>query len=445
MANPSDQDAALLSFRQAANFRSVTRNDPSVTEIIETSVYSTIYHYDDQGNWEKQKMEGSTFIVHRDKSPEYAIYMLNRQTVKNVTIPLVPGEIKVTAVGESMLQVARRGDKVRRGIWFSEGEEGVERFRRAILRICGEPSARPDLAANLASSASASPASPAPRPAAPTDDGLSRLFAGLVSSPAAPPRTPQAASATTSSTTATTIQSTLPSHQAPPAVPFASHPQPPLGATEPLPPPIAPAAPPPAPFYPPGQTVDDLLMSILGATPLPAPVQHAPAPLAPSTAVAPPPPPVPVATKPGHENAAAAQSPTQSRQWAKVGDSTFAQAAKIAATNGHTQSHMSPQPLPGMVPSPNPPAMTTPQAAHGRAGPSPLPTRPDGLPPAPPPGMQDAVADSMVARFGRSLSSEEKAAQGRFVAHLLELVHTDPGFVDEIWQGYLRRASGGPG
>jgi hypothetical protein len=48
-------------------------------------------------------------------------------------------------------------------------------------RICGEPSARPDLAANLASSASASPASPAPRPAAPTDDGLSRLFAGLVS------------------------------------------------------------------------------------------------------------------------------------------------------------------------------------------------------------------------------------------------------------------------
>lgn len=71
--NPSDQDAALLSFRQAANFRSVTRNDPSVTEIIETSVYSTIYHYDDQGNWEKQKMEGSTFIVHRyvTSSPRY--------------------------------------------------------------------------------------------------------------------------------------------------------------------------------------------------------------------------------------------------------------------------------------------------------------------------------------------------------------------------------------
>lgn len=219
------------------------------------------------------------------------------------------------------------------------------------------------------------------------------------------------------------MQPTLPSHQAPPAVPFASHPQPPLEASRPLPPPTAPAAPPPAPVYPPGQTVDDLLMSILGATPLPVPVQHAPAPPAPQTGVAQPPPPVPVATKPGHENAAAAQSPTQSRQWARVGDSTFAQAAKIAATDSHAQSHMSPQPLPGMVPSPNLPAMTTPQAAHGRAGPSPLPAGPNGLPPAPPPGMQDAVAESMAARFGRSLSSEEKAAQGRFVAHLLELVH----------------------
>lgn len=83
MANPSDQDAALLSFRQAANFRSVTRNDPSVTEIIETSVYSTIYHYDDQGNWEKQKMEGSTFIVHRyvTSSPCHLVTLPARFTV----------------------------------------------------------------------------------------------------------------------------------------------------------------------------------------------------------------------------------------------------------------------------------------------------------------------------------------------------------------------------
>lgn len=36
--------------------------------------------------------------------------MLNRQTVKNVLIPLVPGEMKLTVVDASTLQVARRGE-----------------------------------------------------------------------------------------------------------------------------------------------------------------------------------------------------------------------------------------------------------------------------------------------------------------------------------------------
>lgn len=44
------------------------------------------------------------------KAPEYALYMLNRLAVKNVTIPLIPGEMKATAIDASMLQVARRGE-----------------------------------------------------------------------------------------------------------------------------------------------------------------------------------------------------------------------------------------------------------------------------------------------------------------------------------------------
>jgi len=76
--------------------------------------------------------------------------MLNRQTVKNVTLPLAPGEMKLTVVDAATLQVARRGEselnsttlchpelkqlELRRGIWFSEGSEAVERFRATILR-----------------------------------------------------------------------------------------------------------------------------------------------------------------------------------------------------------------------------------------------------------------------------------------------------------------------
>ena len=121
------EEQRLLDFRNATNFRSMTRNDPFIIKLIETSVYSVIYHYDESaGSWAKQKQEGPLFIVQRsvdwdqsdislkdlrrDKSPEFALYMLNRQTVKNVTLPLVPGEMKLTVVDASTLQVAQRGE-----------------------------------------------------------------------------------------------------------------------------------------------------------------------------------------------------------------------------------------------------------------------------------------------------------------------------------------------
>jgi hypothetical protein len=63
--HPAD-DPALLAFRNSTNLRSVTRNDPSILEIIDTSVYSVIYHYDEgAGSWDKQKQEGPMFVVKR--------------------------------------------------------------------------------------------------------------------------------------------------------------------------------------------------------------------------------------------------------------------------------------------------------------------------------------------------------------------------------------------
>ena len=86
----------------------------------------------------------------RDKAPEYALYMLNRQAVKNVTMPLVPGEMKLTVVDTSTLQVARRGESA----WSSQvlysraddqrsgggyGLARVQRSSRSLGRLfCGE-------------------------------------------------------------------------------------------------------------------------------------------------------------------------------------------------------------------------------------------------------------------------------------------------------------------
>lgn len=53
--------------------------------------------------------------------------MLNRQAVKNVTIPLVPGEMKATVIDASMLQVARRGESE----YKSYGRRRHERALRA--------------------------------------------------------------------------------------------------------------------------------------------------------------------------------------------------------------------------------------------------------------------------------------------------------------------------
>lgn len=61
---------AFAEQRNAANLRSIVRSDPSVLEILETSVHSTIYHYvtpegASDGEWIKQKAEGPMFIVRR--------------------------------------------------------------------------------------------------------------------------------------------------------------------------------------------------------------------------------------------------------------------------------------------------------------------------------------------------------------------------------------------
>lgn len=267
-------------------------------------MYSVIYHYDERSDkWEKQKQEGPLFVVKREKSPEYLLYMLNRQTVKNPAIPLVPGEMKLTTLDDGMLQVARRGDKTRIGIWFSEGHEIVQKFRTTVLDIIGEPSKRPEASFSPTPQASQSASSTV----APSEDGLSKLFAGLmkppttqtsvqqqhislqqddvvptsVAVPAGQPIIPRPAPAPAPAL-ATVPSPTQPTGniQASASVPFsfsAPHfpaPQVATPASAPPPEPVAVLASAPAPAAPESakyETADDLLASILGTAP-PAPV-----------------------------------------------------------------------------------------------------------------------------------------------------------------------------
>ncbi|WVR04683.1 hypothetical protein IAU60_001694 [Kwoniella sp. DSM 27419] len=475
----------------ATNFRSVRRSDPAVKAILETSVYSVLYHYDESsGKWEKQKQEGPLFVVQREKAPEWALYMLNRQAVKNPSIQLVPGEMKMTVVDQGMLQVARRGERLRLGIWFSEGPEAVERFRQTILGICGEPSKRPDAVPG----AIASPPVISPQPQLATgagdEDGLSRLFAGLMKSPpvqsplihsnAQTPQqrhTPQPPTAQQVPTPSQHVFSPEPlavTSPAPP-VPQIQTPTSSLPLTSPLP---AHVQPPPPISSPPGQTADDLLMSILGLAPpsLPPPQTGHPVamPQPPKQArepsPQPPQPPHPLPshhphmhhglaqpqTFPGyplqqhHQHALPqlpphqmphphmnpsypqqapphnAQSPPMYRN--KVGDATFAQTAA--------------QPMP--VP-PHPPIPSIPAAPGEVSAQSAAPVV-NGTAQA-----RGFIADAVIAGVKKKENEENGSVPGlissaqegksEFRRRLTELILTDERFVDELWTKYLEQAS----
>lgn len=56
----------LLAYRDSVNWRSVTRADPSVQQIINTCTFSTVYIFDTgRDEWVKQKQEGPLFLVRR--------------------------------------------------------------------------------------------------------------------------------------------------------------------------------------------------------------------------------------------------------------------------------------------------------------------------------------------------------------------------------------------
>lgn len=62
--------------------------------------------------------------VLRSKEPEYGLYMLNRAIVKNVLLPLIPGEIRVTPTSDSMLIVEKRGEGT--SLRFIDGRTGIK-------------------------------------------------------------------------------------------------------------------------------------------------------------------------------------------------------------------------------------------------------------------------------------------------------------------------------
>ena len=66
MSNISPEERELLAYRDSVNWRSVTRADPAVVQIINTCTFATVYIFDTgRDEWVKQKQEGPLFLVKR--------------------------------------------------------------------------------------------------------------------------------------------------------------------------------------------------------------------------------------------------------------------------------------------------------------------------------------------------------------------------------------------
>ena len=66
MTTPQPSEEDFLDYRQAVNLKSIRRADSSVTDILVTSSYAVIYHYEpEKDSWEKVKQEGPLFVVRR--------------------------------------------------------------------------------------------------------------------------------------------------------------------------------------------------------------------------------------------------------------------------------------------------------------------------------------------------------------------------------------------
>lgn len=117
------------SYRAAMNLWKIQSDDPATEAILATSNHATVYQVTPNGGWEKQKIEGATFVIKRyvlplllagskreilttdrNKSPPFAIYVMNKMSLSDFLLPLIPGEMKISLSGPGFLQIARRGD-----------------------------------------------------------------------------------------------------------------------------------------------------------------------------------------------------------------------------------------------------------------------------------------------------------------------------------------------
>ncbi|OWZ19474.1 hypothetical protein PHMEG_0006289 [Phytophthora megakarya] len=73
----------------AMNLQVLKRQDADVAEIVDTASHVVMYEFDqDAQSWKRKDVEGCLFVVKRSSAPRFQIFVNNRLSTTNMTLPL---------------------------------------------------------------------------------------------------------------------------------------------------------------------------------------------------------------------------------------------------------------------------------------------------------------------------------------------------------------------
>ncbi|KAI9164329.1 hypothetical protein H9P43_008158 [Blastocladiella emersonii ATCC 22665] len=117
--------------RLQANLNVLRRKDPLVTHIVDSTPQVVLYCYEN-ARWNKVGTEGTMFLFARSAAPSHGLFIMNRLSTTNYTLPLTRDLAFKVNGGYLLFQ---NSDAQIMGLWFYEDKDR-ERFHGLVTDLC---------------------------------------------------------------------------------------------------------------------------------------------------------------------------------------------------------------------------------------------------------------------------------------------------------------------
>ncbi|TMW63658.1 hypothetical protein Poli38472_002599 [Pythium oligandrum] len=122
----------------AMNLQVLKRQDDAVMEIVDMASHVVVYEFDQSNqSWKRKEVEGCLFVVKRYSSPRFQIFVNNRLSTTNMTIP-VNDSLEIDSVDTFLIlrspDASAQGGYAIYGLWFFP-EEDRDKIHKLLQRI----------------------------------------------------------------------------------------------------------------------------------------------------------------------------------------------------------------------------------------------------------------------------------------------------------------------